>query len=215
MRRGDPVRITLGETERIVTYLGKGFYATAYHHNLAGQEPDNLVYLRVKSEDWTKDCLWQLVRRGVTTHLPALHPANNPPNDDCHWWKMPYYETIRAKDKEAWEITKRYIYCLETAWHSVYGKHHHFKGKDVTEYGAEFMDAALELLCGDIPDALYETLVELRNFSLDYSVGAWFDAKRSALAIDEHGTLILRDPLCDMKLIEEWREQQRRKHGKL
>ena len=195
-----------------VRYLGKGHFATAY------LSEDKWVYLVVKHDarDQAKDLLVDFMRdcedssrRGEdwSKHIPYTEAVGfinrRGQTEDDFVYRMPYYKTISAKDKEAWKQLDIINKCATSTYYSQ---------KSHEDKRARF----IELIQNEskLPDSLKEALTQFEEHLQNYEEGWMFEFPKRNIGVDEEGNLVLRDVIFNQKLLTAQRQAEaRRKFG--
>lgn len=187
------------EVERI----GRGRYTTAWANG-------SHVYLQTDERDASKEMLANLARRsGRNQHLP-----------DCHYlgelgarhrlYSMPKYRKVTARDtRVAWELLKCLITLRERA--------RRLAATNDPKWDSYALNAAFRELIDDgegnnisgLPDALQAALLALLDEAANYGEYT-LEFRRANVAADGNGTLILLDPLFDLREVREDSERRMR-----
>lgn len=187
----------LGKVEQI----GKGRFCTAYR-SLAHT---SVVYLVVKEEagDYSKHILGDC----TGSYFPELERLGD--CGDRTVYRTRYYERLTAKHKHAWAEFKRLAAARETAWQEItrkQAKNNHNTPMHV--FGVDVANRTIEIICeqgrlgaigtnGAMIDALEQLVNSMSNYGSSYT----FEFAARNLAVNDHGRLVLLDPVFDLETI--------------
>lgn len=185
MKRGQAVTIRLPneweeETEVQAEYLGHGTFARCYR-------VENEVYSFVKYGDKETDYSKQAVALYAdqnNPHIPKIQKAGSFNGDAGEIYRMPFYNRLTAKHKEAYKLYK----ILNT----------HF----VSLNNGDF--SSVQAL---IPASLYEALESIKFAVQNYGDNYLFEFQKCNLAVDDSGNLILLDIAFNYDAVREIRRK--------
>lgn len=183
-------------TEAHVERIGKGRYSTAWKNGSA-------VYVQTHEKDYGKELLCQITGKA---HLPVIEHIGT--EGIYNWYKMPLYQKLTAKQKEAW-LDYRHLQGLQKESFSEERAAVGWRG-DINP--ASVNDRFLDKVRQDVHlvnshyDAAIESLVEwCSNYGETWLIE---ELQARNCAVDANGELILLDPVFDLA---EVRADQKRK----
>lgn len=184
-----------------VRRLGKGRYTEAW------KAPDNVVYLKVKDGEYSKEILANLTasKQNNTFHIPqCVHVSNE--DVGFRWYKMPLYFPLTASNKRAWSDFKALSKMREEAGQiQMREMSKNFMAFDINN---EFNDL---VQASDLSPSIKEAVDLLVNEAVNYGEYLIEITKKNC-AVDDCGNLILLDPLFDWDEVKRANKIRQRKY---
>lgn len=201
-----------------VQYLGKGAFCTAY------RIPGGDVILKCKDSCPEKEVikLWGM-DSPYTPKIEEVYDAESP-TEDYTVWRMPYYEPLTARNKEAWRIFRELKRAREDAVGKVRGNLH-ATGRSANAYSNYFWltysneinNTLIDL--ANVPEDVKEALQNMSDCAASYGSDMCMEFQAKNLGVDSEGHIIFRDIIFSTKKVMEIRreylEKQRAKQQRI
>lgn len=198
--------------ELYAQYLGKGLFTTAWSV-LDG------VYLFVRSKpegtDYSKDILITArkdldyeednAKRLGKYHLPELEELGSLDKDDTRVFKSIQYEPLRASHKKAYAQFKILNKIYEETWRRVMIPGF---GQNRTATGYDFNWHFLAEIEDKVDPELHAALRAVAEACENYGSGYIFEINKVNVGVNQFGTLILRDIIFDLEVLDRIRHNQ-------
>lgn len=182
MRKGQKVVKVIKGEKKELEYLGQGQFTTAFKN---GQ----FVYLftneTMDKGDWAKEAISMFCRDH--THIPDIWEVEQL-TDGITIYKSLYYEPLRAKHKEAWQLAN---YLDKEKWR-LWGENFYM----VKQGHKEWADVMQELIdTAKVPESIKEALQELLYAGMNYDRSVAFEFNKKNMGVDGQGNLVFIDCL--------------------
>jgi hypothetical protein len=197
LKRVSMGKLTLDDGSTImVERLGQGRYTEAWKAH------GDIVYLRVKEGEYSKEILEVLTRTERNIHIPKCSRVGND-TGAFTWYKMPLYFPLAASSKRAWSDFKALRKMREDAYDI------NRMRQMASDVNARFDDAVQEsTLSPSIKEAVALIVNEACNYG-EYLI----EITKKNCAVDRSGNLILLDPLFDWDEVKSANRKLRESRG--
>jgi len=192
MRKGDIREITVDGTTAPMAFLGRGFFTTAWK-DLEGS-------VTLISSDPLKEALALFADQSLP-HVPKIERLECDRPDGSQAYRMPYYERLTAKHKEAWRIYRG----LEKAWTSMACKPPH-EPRLAIDKSEKILDDLI--VAAEVPASVTGALRSMLDAASNYGSGIALEFAPRNLAVDSEGNLILLDVMFDAERIAEYQRKK-------
>jgi hypothetical protein len=181
-----------------VEWLGRGRFSEAWGNC------EN-AYVITREREWGTDSAKELMESLLdlnNPHIPKVEHVGY--LGDSKVFRMPLYQPLTAKNKEAWGQFKELRRNKEDAWNNFwpsYGRH----------------DAAMETMryvvdSSSVPLELREGLQAIVDASYSYMDLPMLEFSKKNLTVDAEGRLILLDVIFDIKVNDSFYDARRKRY---
>lgn len=200
LKRIQAAILTLPDGQTVhVERIGRGRYSTAWKNGTS-------VYVQTHEKDLGKELLCNI---SETPHLPLITHLET--SGIYNWYKMPLYQKLTAKHKEAWADFRHLQRLQDSAFK---------EERAVIGYGKESNPANVNsLFLSKVEEDVHLTesgyadaIGALGSWCGSYG-GTWLIERLQArnCAVDAHGRLILLDPVFDLAEVRAEQEKRRKR----
>ncbi len=195
--------LTLDTGEKIhVELIGKGRFSEAWKNGAN-------VYVITREREWGTDYSKEMLYRldSDNPHIPKVEMIGELSRCRSNVYKMPLYQALEAKHKEAWQQFKELAKLREQAWKEVFIDGREWNKLFNYHLGIMMCQRFCDLVQTSVivPETLKEALEELTNEISNYGDSWVFEFAKRNLVVDKNGNLVLLDCLFDMEVLEQQR----------
>lgn len=175
-----------------MAFLGKGFFTTAWD---AGDGTVTLI-----STDPLKEAI-ALFSDQSLPHVPKVERLECDRPDGSQAYRMPRYEQLVAKHKDAWKIYRE----LKKVWTEQACKPLH-EPRLAWDKSILILDLLRER--GAVPVPVTDALENMLDAASNYGSGVALEFSPRNLAVDGTGELVLLDVMFDAERVAEYRKKK-------
>jgi len=199
--------LTLNSGESVhVEQIGKGRFSEAWKNG-------SYVYVITRERSWGTDHSKRILAELETEnpHIPKVELIGELDSDRSDVFRMPLYKPLTAKAKEAWKQFKELAKLREQACNNAFrlGWNQKFNPYNAVQMCEDF--ACLVEESKAFPEELKEAVRMLADACQERSTWVMEIAKRN-LCVDEQGRLILLDCMFDLEVLENQRNEARKRY---
>lgn len=179
-------------TEVPVSRLGRGQWSTVWRNG-------SHAYSITKSGDIGKEAISWFCSESDNPHIPVIERVGM--SGDDYVYKMPVYEKLTAKHKDAWEQFRLLEKYRDEAWREVLSSPNKLAGLRWLEDGYLIAQRTIEKYREDknhVPE-IADAMQEILDAGMNFGSSCCFEFAKRNLAIDDHSRLVLLDILYDLK----------------
>lgn len=193
MKAGDVREITVNGEKLTGEYLGKGTFCRAAYR--VGDD----VYLFVDEDDYSKEIISHI----ENPHIPPCEMIEHQEERGLRVWKMPFYEKLTARHKQAWADYKRLRNIIgkvrmELIMRAGYGEPRWYEMPGLIAERVDFSQT------------LFEALESLASWLPSYGSHYAIELPKVNCSVGKDGQLILRDIVFSTELLDQYAAGKRR-----